>query len=191
MWCSALSTARWSEARLQEPLYVANECLKAREYRPPREKTRDYVERALVDQAAAVQNSMNTLSSAHHACTAELERLLALKDLLERDIGDKAHSAALDSQCLGLAEGKFPLQPVDFSASGIDAALAGNAGAIQAKSSGLPYVWKQSSNNLMDEAFKAMATAQRVRCPLVRCPLVHRTQHAHMIHEHRSTETTL
>jgi hypothetical protein len=43
-------------------------------------------------------------------CTAELERLLALKDLLERDVGDKTHAAALDTQCLGLAEGKYPLQ---------------------------------------------------------------------------------
>ena len=47
---------------------------------------------------------------AYCRCTAELERLLALKDLLERDIGDKAHAAALDTQCLGLAEGRYPLQ---------------------------------------------------------------------------------
>jgi prefoldin subunit 5 len=131
---------------LKEPLAVAEECLGVRRGRPLREQTRDAVERTLNEQAAAARHGLRMLAGVMEACHKELGSLNDLRLRMEEDIEQKKVALDVDAEALNMDGGWMPQGPDQIG-----------------RSSYLPHVWKQRTDNCLADAERVRATCRRLR----------------------------
>ena len=78
--------AEATHEKMKDPLAVAEENLNIRRKRPPRELTRDAVERALNEQVAGAKHSIRMLGGVLDACEKELARLKICREVCARAV---------------------------------------------------------------------------------------------------------
>ena len=133
--------------KMKDPLVVAEENLQVRRKRPARELTRDAVERALNEQVAGAKHAIRMLGGVLDACDTELARLKVCREKLEEDIDHKRVALEVDMEALNMESG-------------------GGGGAKEKRASGtvaLPHMWRQRTENLVEECERTRATCERLR----------------------------
>eukprot|EP00284_Hemiselmis_tepida_P011211 CAMPEP_0174939876 /NCGR_PEP_ID=MMETSP1355-20121228/67726_1 /TAXON_ID=464990 /ORGANISM="Hemiselmis tepida, Strain CCMP443" /LENGTH=390 /DNA_ID=CAMNT_0016186917 /DNA_START=69 /DNA_END=1238 /DNA_ORIENTATION=- len=133
-------------AKLREPLSVAEECLSIRRRRPARELTRDSVERALNEQVAASKHSLRMVNGVLDAASKELARLRQCRERLEEDVEQKNVALDVDREALQMENG--------WSEAGTQRHPASIA---------LPHMWRQRTEHLIEESERVRATCERLR----------------------------
>jgi len=133
--------------KMKDPLAVAEENLSIRRKRPPREQTRDAVERALNEQVAGMKHAIRMLGGVLDACTKELARLKICREKLEEDIDQKRQALEVDNEALQMESG-----------------WSGDPrGGKRGGSIALPHMWRQRTENLCEECERTRATCERLR----------------------------
>jgi len=143
----AHAEATWE--KLKDPLSVAEECLSIRRRRPPRELTRDAVERSLNEQMSGMRHCMRMLASIMEACQRELGSLKACRAKLEEDIDQKRIALEVDGEALQMESGWNSSQSSPMSRRPAQVAL--------------PHMWRQRTENLCEECDRTRATCERLR----------------------------
>lgn len=138
--------AEATHEKMKDPLSVAEENLNIRRKRPPRELTRDAVERALNEQVAGSKHSIRMLGGVLDACEKELARLKICREKLEEDIDQKRIALEVDSEALNMESG-----------------WAGSDATKRPHSIALPHMWRQRTENLCEECERTRATCERLR----------------------------
>mmetsp|Transcript_21051 Transcript_21051/g.57994 ORF Transcript_21051/g.57994 Transcript_21051/m.57994 type:complete len:393 (+) Transcript_21051:163-1341(+) len=135
--------------KMRDPLAVAEENLNIRRKRPPREMTRDNVERALNEQVAAAKHAIRMLTGVLEACEKELGRLKICREKLEEDIDQKRIALEVDGEALQMESGWNSSQSSPMSRRPAQVAL--------------PHMWRQRTENLCEECDRTRATCERLR----------------------------
>jgi len=138
--------AEATHEKMKDPLNVAEENLAIRRKRPPREMTRDAVERSLNEQAAGAKHSIRMLGGVLDACEKELARLKICREKLEEDIDQKRIALEVDNEALQMESG-----------------WAGGSATQRPGSVALPHMWRQRTENLCEECERSRATCERLR----------------------------
>jgi len=136
--------------KMKDPLAVAEENLAIRRKRPPREMTRDIVERALNEQVAAAKHAIRMLGGVLDACEKELGRLKTCRERLEEDIDQKRIALEVDNEALRMESG--------WNSSG-----TGSPSGKRPTQVALPHMWRQRTENLCEECDRTRATCERLR----------------------------
>eukprot|EP00288_Rhodomonas_lens_P013805 CAMPEP_0177708844 /NCGR_PEP_ID=MMETSP0484_2-20121128/10489_1 /TAXON_ID=354590 /ORGANISM="Rhodomonas lens, Strain RHODO" /LENGTH=414 /DNA_ID=CAMNT_0019220427 /DNA_START=209 /DNA_END=1453 /DNA_ORIENTATION=- len=140
--------AEATHEKMKDPLNVAEDNLAIRRKRPPREMTRDAVERALNEQVAGSKHSIRMLGGVLDACEKELARLKVCREKLEEDIDQKRIALEVDNEALQMESGW---------------AGDGGSSARRAQTVALPHMWRQRTENLCEECERSRATCERLR----------------------------
>jgi len=139
--------AEATHEKMKDPLNVAEDNLAIRRKRPPREMTRDAVERALNEQVAGAKHSIRMLGGVLDACEKELARLKICREKLEEDIDQKRIALEVDNEALQMESG--------WAGDGQQ--------SKRAQTVALPHMWRQRTENLCEECERSRATCERLR----------------------------
>jgi len=132
--------------KMKEPLAMAEECLALRKKRPPRELTRDAVERALNEQVAGAKHALRMLGGVLDAASKELARLRVCRERLEEDADQKRLALEVDMEALGM-----------------DSGWANGGYKQRVGSFALPHAWRSRTEALCEECERVRATSERLR----------------------------
>lgn len=131
--------------KFQDPLNVANLCIKLRCSMPQGEQVRDQVAQSLQEEVACPQHARRMLAQFLEVGAKELSQLEELRSALGDDVEAKTNSLEVDREALTMQAGWTP-----------------PSGAM-AHSKRHPHDWRSASDNLNSQGERQCTTCSRLR----------------------------